>query len=324
MSFTEQQVRALSRSIAPRHIRSRVRDGKELSYVEGWFAIAEANRIFGFDGWDRETLEAKCVLNREARGAYLAVYSAKVRLTVRTGDRTIVREGYGTGEGRGGSPGEAHDVALKAAETDATKRALVTFGKAFGLALYANGLNRRESRPIEVAAPADPPAIVSSGLTPHPSDEGEPSLRSEPDASTTQVADTERVAPRGSSRRSKREAADTGPQHWTSEPARANGIDKSALTLGEPRRVRDKAHLRHVGAQPCLLCSARPADPHHLRFAQVRALGRKVSDEFTVPLCRKHHREVHHSGNEAAWWHDMGIDPLGIARELWDETHGSP
>ena len=98
------------------------------------------------------------------------------------------------------------------------------------------------------------------------------------------------------------------------------GIDKSALTFGEPRRVRDKVHLRHVGAQPCLLCSARPADPHHLRFAQVRALGRKVSDEFTVPLCRKHHREVHHSGNEAAWWHDMGIDPIAIARELWEET----
>ena len=100
----------------------------------------------------------------------------------------------------------------------------------------------------------------------------------------------------------------------------STGIDKSALAFGEPRRVRDKVHLRHVGAQPCLLCSARPADPHHLRFAQVRALGRKVSDEFTVPLCRKHHREVHHSGNEAAWWHDMGIDPIEIARELWEET----
>ena len=70
MSFTEQQVRALGRSVAPRHIRSRVRDGKELNYVEGWFAIAEANRIFGFDGWDRETLEAKCVLSREARGSF--------------------------------------------------------------------------------------------------------------------------------------------------------------------------------------------------------------------------------------------------------------
>src|SRR6185295_10084573 len=92
--------------------------------------------------------------------------------------------------------------------------------------------------------------------------------------------------------------------------ARPNGIDKSALSLGEPRRVRDKDHLLHVASQTCLLCSGRPADAHHLRFAQPRALGRKVSDEFTVPLCRKHHRDLHHGGNEAAWWHDMGIDPI--------------
>jgi hypothetical protein len=96
-------------------------------------------------------------------------------------------------------------------------------------------------------------------------------------------------------------------------------VDKSALAFDEPKRVRDKAHLRHVAAQPCVLC-ARPAEPHHIRFAQPRALGRKVSDQFTVPLCRKHHRDVHHSGNEAAWWHDMGIDPMEVALQLWDET----
>ena len=103
-------------------------------------------------------------------------------------------------------------------------------------------------------------------------------------------------------------------------PPPRTAVDKSALTFDEPKRVRDKEHLRHVAAQPCLLCSARPAEAHHVRFAQPRALGRKVSDEFTVPLCRKHHRDVHHSGNEAAWWHDMGIDPIDIALQLWDET----
>ena len=149
MGFTERQVRALGRSVAPHRVRSRVRNGRELTYVEGWFAIAEANRIFGFDGWDRETLEAKCVLSREAQGAYLAVYSAKVRLTVRALDYAIVREGYGTSEGRGGSLGEAHDIALKAAETDATKRALVTFGNAFGLTLYANRNSEAGQRPGE-------------------------------------------------------------------------------------------------------------------------------------------------------------------------------
>ena len=95
----------------------------------------------------------------------------------------------------------------------------------------------------------------------------------------------------------------------------SNAADKSALTFSEPKRARDKDHLRYVASQPCVLCSTRPSDAHHLRFAQPRAMGRKVSDEFTVPLCRTHHRELHHGGNEAAWWHDMGIDPLAIARE---------
>jgi hypothetical protein len=73
-------------------------------------------------------------------------------------------------------------------------------------------------------------------------------------------------------------------------------------------------------AQPCLLCGALPADAHHIRFAQPKAFGRKVGDEFTVPLCRTHHRELHHTGNERAWWHDMGIDPLPVAAKLWDES----
>ena len=76
--------------------------------------------------------------------------------------------------------------------------------------------------------------------------------------------------------------------------------------------------------QPCLICGRRPSDPHHLRFAQHRALGRKVSDEFTVPLCRGHHREVHHCGDEAAWWRKAGIDPTVAARALWLDTHPLP
>jgi recombination DNA repair RAD52 pathway protein len=79
------------------------------------------------------------VLARENRGTFLAVYIAKVRVTVHADGATIIREGHGTGEGRGMSPGEVHDIALKAAETDATKRALTTFGKPFGLALYGTG-----------------------------------------------------------------------------------------------------------------------------------------------------------------------------------------
>jgi ERF superfamily protein len=101
-------------------------------------------------------------------------------------------------------------------------------------------------------------------------------------------------------------------------------IDKSVLVFPEPRRIRDRDHVRHVLKQACLVCGRRPSDPHRLRFAQWRALGRKVSDEFTVPLCRTHHREIHRCGNEESWWGKTGIDPLPVARALWLETHPLP
>jgi hypothetical protein len=101
-------------------------------------------------------------------------------------------------------------------------------------------------------------------------------------------------------------------------------IDKSLLVLPEPRRIRDRDHIRHVMKQPCLVCGRRPSDPHHPRFAQWRALGRKVSDEFTLPLCRTHHREIHRCGNEESWWQRSGMDPLAAARTLWLETHPLP
>jgi ERF superfamily len=101
-------------------------------------------------------------------------------------------------------------------------------------------------------------------------------------------------------------------------------LNKSVFVFPEPRRIRDRDHIRQVIKQPCLVCGRRPCDPHHLRFAQSRALGRKVSDEFTVPLCRAHHREVHRFGNEESWWGNTGIDPLAAARSLWLETHPLP
>ena len=91
------------------------------------------------------------------------------------------------------------------------------------------------------------------------------------------------------------------------------------LPLPKTSRRRDKRHLRFVASQPCLVCRRAPSDPHHLRFAEPRALGCKVSDEFTVPLCRFHHRALHDSGDERAFWHNSGIDPLPIARGLWNE-----
>jgi hypothetical protein len=103
---------------------------------------------------------------------------------------------------------------------------------------------------------------------------------------------------------------------------RSNGmIDKSALAFPEPRRVRDRDHVKYIAQQACLVCGRRPSDAHHLRFAQSRALARKVSDEFTVPVCRGHHREIHRCGDEAAWWKRNKVDPTVIARALWLETH---
>jgi len=101
-----------------------------------------------------------------------------------------------------------------------------------------------------------------------------------------------------------------------------SGIHKSVLTVPAPRRYRNREHLRYVAQQACLVCGRKPSDPHHLGFTQPRALGRKVSDEFAVPLCRGHHRAAHRSRDERAWWRQAGIDPIKVARRLWKATHG--
>jgi hypothetical protein len=105
-------------------------------------------------------------------------------------------------------------------------------------------------------------------------------------------------------------------------PDPAKGIDKSILTVAAPRRYRNREHLRYVAQQACLICGRKPSDPHHLGFTQPRALGRKVSDEFAVPLCRGHHRAAHRSRDERAWWRQAGIDPIKVARRLWKRTRG--
>ncbi|EGP06610.1 hypothetical protein CSIRO_3866 [Bradyrhizobiaceae bacterium SG-6C] len=100
-------------------------------------------------------------------------------------------------------------------------------------------------------------------------------------------------------------------------------IDKNELTFSEPRRHRDKDHLRFVASQPCLICDRSPSDAHHLRFAQPRAMGRKTSDEFTVPLCRLHHRDNHRHGNELEWWKRVAIEPIDVSRKLWSTTRSN-
>jgi hypothetical protein len=106
-------------------------------------------------------------------------------------------------------------------------------------------------------------------------------------------------------------------------PPRSEPASKEVTVIGKPVRERDRDHLRFVAAQPCLVCGRTPSDPHHIKFAEHRAMGRRVSDRFTVPMCRLHHRELHRRGNERVWWQKQAIDPLVVAASLWTKTHAA-
>jgi ERF superfamily len=159
---------------------------------------------------------------------------------------------------------------------------------------------------IENASSSDEPAVTSPGAT-------SPS----PDVSDVAV-------PREDSGGEAVEIPPALPEH----PARPSGEDAFAQTPEKPVgsrrrlpvraiRLRDKEHCKFVARQACVVCGRTPAEAHHLRFAQPRALGRKVSDEYTVPVCRLHHRELHRYGDEVSWWAGVNVDPVPIALELW-------
>ena len=117
------------------------------------------------------------------------------------------------------------------------------------------------------------------------------------------------------------------PQEESQEVRNANGqavakVDKSTLTFGEVKRIRSKAHLKFVASRACLICGRSPSHAHHIRFAQPKGIGLKVSDEFTVPLCAIHHQENHATGNERQWWQERNLDPLAVAEKLWEESRG--
>ncbi len=116
-------------------------------------------------------------------------------------------------------------------------------------------------------------------------------------------------------------AADTDQKTFTVAKQRSRG--GAARSLEKTVRLRDKDHRKFVTRQPCLVCGRVPSDSHHLTFAQPRALGRRVSDEFTIPVCRIHHRELHRSGDEATWWQKLNIDPLPVALRLWQHSQAN-
>lgn len=164
--FTDTQKAALAADLDRKAVRQRAQAGRQLSYIEGWHAIAEANRIFGFDGWTRETVELRAVTesprkigkDERQRDGWAVSYIAKVRITVFAGDMLITREGAGSGHGIDVDLGQAHESALKEAETDAMKRALMTFGNPFGLALYDKGQTHVSDAPAPAKAEPHAPA----------------------------------------------------------------------------------------------------------------------------------------------------------------------
>ncbi len=431
MSFTEAQIKALSGKLSASHVRTRQARGLTLSYIEGWHAIAEANRIFGHDRWDRQTMTIKCVWEGPWQGRYACSYIARVRVKVRTADMEICREGCGSGHGRGNSPGEAHESAIKEAETDAMKRALITFGNPFGLALYdkqqhgvrgrvgkgprANGqavswvllsaegelislhqdpvdyckalrqviqasstpdrlkavwrrnavtvqmlranlpdlqmesgehyadilatLYKRQLKELHEEAEADRQESTASqsisqtsgkaqgkGADKERASKGANSTGQAQNNDPTNGAGQVETKSQGQASREKDskdpdKGAGQDVGNGTTPEQRTDQVDKSALAISAPRRVRDKDHLRFVGKQPCLLCGRKPGHAHHLRFAQPRAMGRKVSDEWVVPLCATHHRALHTVGDEERWWEERGIDPIDQATNLWEQRN---
>lgn len=348
--FSEQQVKLLSAKLNERFVKMREHGQKRLSYIEGWHVIAEANRIFGFDGWDRETVAAECVWQELKRDPKLCAYAARVRIRVRAGDTTICREGSGVGHGTGATLGEAHESALKEAETDAMKRAFATFGNQFGLALYdkeQNGVRRRPGGGGSAAGGVVWTVLSGTGarLSRHELPEqfctalrelidtisSAPGLeriwhrnvgtvdhlrRAWPDLKTangTHYADVLQKLYEQKVERLKSATTVTAPINGTSQ--------EPELGLAFPKRLRDPEHLRFVASLPCLVCGRTPSQAHHLRFAQPRALGRKVSDEWTVPLCAVHHRALHDFGAEEKWWEQTGMDALAEAERLWRRQH---
>jgi hypothetical protein len=393
--FKEEQLRQLKGAVTRRDVRERRVASMTLHYLEGWKVVTEANRIFGFEGWDRETVASEYVWRTQVEHGFAAAYLTRVRVRVRAGDQVVVREGLGSGKAIAATPGQAHERDSKAAETDATKRALSTFGNRFGLSLYGERKKRETEAPQELgeaaarvvrsvsarmkeAAQAEKVAHEQSRARPYPVAAGLNRTVSSPTNEPPKFSDAGWHAARGShpfhrephagatgasgaagvdtnaSERNGREAqaaasagaqdnrpaddvgtreeevhaGERGPLAAVETPiallpappgaeAPTGRIDKSVLTLAEPSRLRDRYHLRYVASQPCLVCARSPSQAHHLRIAQPRALGRKVSDEFTVPLCALHHYDLHSKGNEAAWWRAQAIEPLAIADRLW-------
>ena len=367
MGFTEIQTKALGAKLSATHVRTRVKNGFTLSYVEGWHVIFEANRIFGFDGWDRETVDSRCIWKGNHSGRPACSYMARVRIQVRAGDHLVVREGTGAGHCEANDIGQVHENALKEVETDATKRALSTFGNSFGLALYDKEQRyvgkppKKRTASIKkgdvvwvalseggtLAEYHDDPFAYCSSIRlslETPIDRDQLLLFWEDNAAT--IEDLRNALPilrtsggqhyadvlGGIYAMRLQALTDDGeitatltdelPDAETDELPGDNTVSETVIPIGTQRRLRDKPHLEFVASEPCLVCDRKPCHAHHVRFTQPRAMGMKVGDECSVPLCFTHHRLLHEAGNEADWWAKQRVDPLKIAERLWRDSRG--
>ena len=197
--FSPEQLAALSAPLDRANVRQREQGRSRVSYLEGWQMIAEANRIFGFDGWQRQTIAVRCVaqaertIGRDQKPGWGVTYTARVRVTVTAGGLPpLIREGSGAGHGIDVDLGQAHESALKEAETDAMKRALMTFGNPFGLALYdkaqrqvssaagqGDGAQRQGGQRLPVSRPAAG-APAAAGASQAPASITQPSAPADP------------------------------------------------------------------------------------------------------------------------------------------------
>jgi Rad52/22 family double-strand break repair protein len=248
----------------------------------------------------------------------------------------------------------AHELALKGAETDATKRALATFGNPFGLALYdkQNGVRKQRGAPeihsgpwvlrsaagLSVSSHDTPTAFIAAlrrAMTEAKDiellydvwEQNIETLRTlhryakeEPGIVPKLIAHLRSCAIGIVKQANTPQALEETNVARSDDPVARRPIDKSALSISEPKRIRCNEHLRYVASQPCVICGRSPSHAHHVRYAQRRGLGIKVSDEFTVPLCATHHQQLHNTTKEREWWRQRKVDPLIIASTLWRES----
>jgi hypothetical protein len=192
----------------------------------------------------------------------------------------------------------ADGLATWAHRAMATKNALTAADAAIVELAFAVKASQVADDPLETESPPPRPKIIVPAEEAGPAPMGDNGKPHPPTAAAGQTSDV---------------------------PILTAAISRRGGGFGALRKIgrkRDKAHRQFVASKPCLVCGRRPADAHHLRFTQPRAMGRKVSDEFTVPLCRTHHRRLHLRADEVAWWQEVKIDPLEVAHQLWQLSHG--